>query len=110
MPGSSLARGNLLYQKLFAGNLSPAPVSVAAATTAEQSFTVQGVQLGDYVNCQCAGVQTAGLSIANVRVTGANTIAIAFNNSTAGALVPVAGPYGFVWGRPESLPLPTDAT
>lgn len=108
MPGTSIPRGNILYTKQFATVLTPA--SVAANTTAEQSFTIQGLQVGDYLNCQCAGAQTAGISVANVRVTGPNTAAIAFNNSTGGALVPASTTYGFIWGRPESLPLPTDAS
>lgn len=108
MPGTTIARGNISAQKIFALSLTPA--SVGAATTAEQTFTVPGVQIGDYVNCQFVGSQTAGISVANVRVTAANTIAIAFNNSTAGSLTPAAGVYGFVMGRPEFLPVPTDAT
>jgi len=95
---------------VFAATLGPtAPASVAAAVTAPQTFTILGVQPGDYINCQCGTAQTAGISVANVRVSAVNTIIVDFNNSTAGALVPVAGPYGFVWGRPEYLPLDTNA-
>lgn len=108
MPGTSIPRGNILYSKQFAAVLTPA--SVGANTTAEQNFTIQGLQVGDYLNCQCAGAQTTGISVANVRVTGANIATIAFNNSTAGSLTPASTTYGFIWGRPESLPLPTDAT
>jgi hypothetical protein len=108
MPGTTLPRGNILYTKQFATVLTPS--SVGANTTAEQNFTIQGLQVGDYLNCQCAGTQTTGISVANVRVTGANTATIAFNNSTGGSLSPASTTYGFIWGRPESLPLPTDAT
>ena len=108
MPGTMIPRGNILYKKQFATTLTPA--SVGANTTAEQSFTIQGIQVGDYLNCQCAGTQTVGISVANVRVTGPNTATLAFNNSTAGALVPAATVYGFIWGRPETLPLPSDAS
>ena len=107
MPGSTIPRGNILYTKQFALTLTPA--SVGANTTAEQNFTIPGLQVGDYLNCQCAGAQTAGISVANVRVTAPNTATIAFNNSTGGSLTPASTTYGFIWGRPESLPLPVDA-
>jgi hypothetical protein len=107
MSGTTLARGNVLAQKIFATTLTPA--SVGAATTAEQNFTIQGLQVGDYLNCQCVGAQTAGISIANVRIIAANTATIAFNNSSAGSLTPAATTYGFIWGRPENLPLDTNA-
>ncbi len=108
MPGSTIPRGNILYSKQFAATLTP--VAVGANTTAEQNFTIQGLQVGDYLNCQCAGVQTAGISVANVRVSAPNTATLAFNNATAGSLTPASTVYGFIWGRPENLPLPTDAT
>ena len=107
MASTTIPRGNVVMQKVFAVALTP--VSVAAATTAEQNFTILGLQPGDYLNCQCGGVQTAGISVANVRVSAVNTATIAFNNSTAGALVPAATTYGFVVGRPENLPLDTNA-
>ena len=110
MTTMNVVRGNIAQTKVFSANLGPtAPVSVAAAVTAPQTFTVLGVKIGDYINCQCATAQTPGISIANVRVSANDTIIVDFNNSTAGGLVPVAGPYGFVWGRPESLPLDSNA-
>lgn len=108
MPGTMIPRGNLVAMKIFTASITPA--SVGAATTAEQNFTIQGLQVGDYLNCQAIAAQTAGISIANVRVSAANTATIAFNNSTAGSLTPISGSYGFVMGRPENLPVPTDAT
>lgn len=107
MGSSTIARGNILSTKVFSTVLTP--VSVAAATTAEQNFAINGIQPGDYINCQCIGAQTAGISVANVRIIAVNTVTIAFNNSTAGALTPAATTYGFVWGRPEQLPLDTNA-
>lgn len=110
MSTTTIVRGNIIQTKVFGAALGPtAPASVAANVTAPQTFTVLGVQPGDYINCQCATAQTPGISIANVRVSAVNTIIVDFNNSTAGGLVPVAGPYGFVWGRPEQLPLDTNA-
>lgn len=103
MSSTTITRGNISQTKVFSTTLTPA--SVAANITAEQNFTIAGLLPGDYLNCQCIGAQTAGISVANVRITAANVATIAFNNSTAGALVPAAVTYGFVWGRPEYLPL-----
>lgn len=104
MPGSTtIARGNILYEKVIAVTLTPA--AVGASQTAEQAFTIPGVQLGDYVNANFNGSQQNGVMISNVRVTGANTVAVQFANVTTVPVTPTAGTYGFIWGRPETLPL-----
>jgi hypothetical protein len=66
------------------------PTSVAPNTTAEQTFTVTGLVSGSpaWVNMQ--GSQP-GLGIAGVRVSGTNTLAITFTNSTAATITPTAG-------------------
>ena len=66
------------------------PASVAAATTAEQLFTVVGLIAGDFVSVNKPSAQ-AGLGIAGIRVAGANSVGITFVNPTAGAIVPTAG-------------------
>lgn len=106
MPGTMIPRGNIVNSVLFSTTLTPA--SVAANTTADQTFTIQGVRPGDYINGQSAVAQTTGVFITNVRVTANDTIAITFANVTAGGVVPVSGVYGFIWGRPEFLPLPAN--
>lgn len=106
MPGTTIPRGNILNSMIFSVILTP--VQVSGATTAEQNFTIQGLKVGDYLACQCAGTQTVGISVANVRVTADNTATLAFNNATAGALTPASTTYGFVWGRGENYPLPTN--
>jgi hypothetical protein len=68
------------------------PASVGANTTAEQTFTVPGLQVGDSLDINKASHQ-AGLSIGNVRVSAANTLAIQFVNTTAGAIVPTSEQY-----------------
>jgi hypothetical protein len=68
------------------------PASVGANTTAEQTFTVTGLQVGDSLDINKASHQ-AGLSIGNVRVSAANTLAIQFVNTTAGAIVPTSEQY-----------------
>ena len=106
MLGSTIARGNILYDSMIQATL--APVSVAGSTAAEQSFTIPGVQVNDFLDINCNVQQTAGIGIGNVRVTAANTIAIEFSNSTAGALTPVTGTYNINVTRAEGQ-MPSNA-
>ncbi len=107
MPGTTICRGNILYNILVGATITP--VSVAANITAEQSFTVNGLQANDGVQVSAQVAQTAGVGIVNARVSAANTLTIAFANFTSGALVPVSGAYAIEVNRPENLPLPTNA-
>ena len=107
MGSTTLARGNIDQEKLF--SISITPVAVAANITAEQSFTVLGISVGDYINIASASAQTAGILIGNVRVSAANTLTVQFANITSGSLTPVAGTYGVIWGSPENLPLDSNA-
>jgi len=68
------------------------PASVAATTAAEQTFTVPGLRVGDFVDVTPPGL-TAGVAPVTSRVSAANTLAITWLNPTAGALVPAAGVY-----------------
>lgn len=70
-------------------SLALSPASVAANTSAEQTFTLNGVQPGDvvYVNKPTA---QAGLAIVGSRASAANQIAITFGNLTASPIVPTA--------------------
>lgn len=65
------------------------PAQVAANTTAEQTFTVTGVAVGDVIFVNKPTAQ-AGLGIAGVRVSAANQIAITFVNATASPITPTA--------------------
>lgn len=107
MPGTTIGRGNVIYDYLCGPTLTP--VSVNANTSAEQNFTVAGLQVGDFVDVALSGLQTAGIGIANARVSAANTLTLLFQNSTAGALTPAAGQYVINVTRPENLPLPPNA-
>jgi hypothetical protein len=66
--------------------------SVAANTTAEQTFTVAGLSTKDiiYVNKPS---NSAGLGIVNCRVSAANTLAITFMNATGSAIDPGSETY-----------------
>jgi hypothetical protein len=65
------------------------PSSVAANTTAEQTFTVTGIVAGTVVWVNSQAPQ-AGLGIVGCRVSGTNSVCITFGNSTAAAITPTA--------------------
>lgn len=71
------------------------PVSIAANTTAEQTFTITGANA--LVAASPVWVNkpsfTSGLGIAGVRVSASNTLAINFCNVTAAAITPPAEAY-----------------
>jgi hypothetical protein len=107
------AVGNVQSIWLLAVALTPA--AVAANTSAEQTFSVNGLQVGDVINVDKPTVQ-AGLGIINCRA-GANTLYIGFSNNTAGSITPTAGEVYAVSvlrpiaqdvtnGLPASLPTP----
>jgi len=68
------------------------PASVAANTTAVQTFTVNGLAVGDSIDVNKPSHQ-AGLSIGNVFVSAANTLQIQYVNTTAGAITPASEQY-----------------
>lgn len=79
--------------KFFTSAINPA--SVAANTTAEQTFTVAGLTT-DMAIVVNKPTLTAGLGICGARVSAADTLAITFNNPTAGALDPGSETYNIV--------------
>lgn len=66
---------------------SLAPVSVAANTTAEQTFTVTGL-LANTVAWVNKPTVTTGLGIAGVRISAVNTLAINYINVSSAAITP----------------------
>lgn len=82
IPGTPLTR-----IAVYTPALSPA--AVAANTTAEQTFTVTGLDVTDTVSVNKPTAQ-AGLGIVGARVSAANTLAITFSNNTAAAITPTA--------------------
>lgn len=63
------------------------PTAVAANTTAEQTFTVTGLET-DAAVIVSKPAHTTGLSVGNARVSAQNTLALTFANVTAGAIDP----------------------
>lgn len=87
--------GGTLMTKIVAYAAVIDPASVAAATTAEQLFTVTGIATTDKLFINKPTV-TAGLGIANVRASATNQIGITFVNATAGAIDAVSETYTII--------------
>jgi len=105
MADTTVVRGNIAGSYLLGPTLSP--TSVANATTAEQTFTVKGLLVGDYVNVTKPTTQ-AGLGLVNSRVSAADTLAITFANTTAATITPTASEiYTVAVDRPTNTTLPT---
>ena len=85
--GNILAEGNTDKLKLISVTLSPALIILN--TTAEQTFTVPGLAVGDWVYVNKPTAQ-AGLGIVGCRVTAANTLGITFSNNTGASITPTA--------------------
>lgn len=81
--------GSTTITAMYHLNATLSPAQVAANTTAEQTFTVTGVAVGDVIFVNKPTAQ-AGLGIAGVRVSAANQIAITFVNATASPITPTA--------------------
>ena len=109
MPGTMLSRGNLVMSYLIGPSLTP--TAVAVSTSTEQLFTISGLLPGDEVGAVgFSSTQTAGIGIANTRVSAANTLAIQFSNNSAATATPAAGQYVIEINRPEvgAAALPTN--
>lgn len=96
-PTANLTYDQVIYRLAPAGPLvnysqSLAPVSVAANTTAEQTFTVTGLVASSPVWVNKPS-WTNGLGIVGVRVSALNTLAINYLNNTAAAIVPPTETY-----------------
>lgn len=91
--------GNAQGCFLLAATLTPA--QVATITTAEQSFTVPTLKVGDIVFVTSPS-HVAGVALANARVSAADTLALTFVNPTAGGVTPAAGSYKIAVFRPEN--------
>lgn len=93
--------GNM--QSMGVASLTLSPASVAANTTAEQTFTMPGLLATDVIINVNKPTAQAGLGIVGMRVAGANSLALTFSNNTASPIVPTASQvYLVTWGRPDS--------
>lgn len=74
----------------LASSQTLSPASLAALATIENTLTVTGAAVGDIVVASPRTGLQSGLANAWNRVSAANTIKIAIQNCTAGALVPTS--------------------
>ena len=89
-----IATGNV--QSTFILSVSLTPVAVAANSTVEQSFTINGLlsaidQVSDL--SYTGGAWSINLSPANYRISANNTLTVSYTNPTAGSLTPPSGTY-----------------
>jgi hypothetical protein len=98
---TTVPTGNIVGNWLLSVTLSPAIVTINY--TAEQTFTVAGLNLGDFVDVAKPTLQP-GLGIVNSRVSALNTLAIAFINATTATITPTANEvYAVSVTRPGNL-------
>ena len=76
------------------------PAATGATTTLEQTFTVAGLQIGDIISITPQFAITTLVTLENARVSANNTLALAFNNSTAGGLTYPSGVFAIEVNRP----------
>jgi hypothetical protein len=98
----SYVLGNLVAQSVVVVSITPA--ATVSITSVEQTFTVNGLRVGDVISgISSIAAQTAGIAVGSARVTAADTLGIMFSNPTAGDLTAVAGNYQFIVSRPDSV-------
>lgn len=88
---------DLALIKIYTATINPA--AVGAATSAEQTFTVTGLAVGD-IPVVVKPTGTAGVGIVGARVSAANTLALTFMNATAGSVDPASETYTILAFRP----------
>jgi hypothetical protein len=89
-----IATGNV--QSTFILSVSLTPVAVAANSTVEQSFTINGLSSAtDQVSdvSYIGGAWSVNVSLANYRVSANNTLTVSYSNPTGGSVTPPSGTY-----------------
>jgi hypothetical protein len=98
---TTLPRGNIIGNWVLGVALTPG--AIGATTTSEQTFTIMGLQLGDFIDAAKPTTQ-AGIALGNARVSALNTLALEFTNVSSGTLTPTAAEvYAIGVTRPENL-------
>jgi len=102
----NLTWGNVTNTFVLKVNLTP--TSLTTGVAAQQTFTVNGLQLGDQISdVSLQGAWTVAVSITNFWVSANNTLAVSFANTTAGTLTPPSGTYYIEVNRPDLQNLPS---
>lgn len=107
-PNAQSIFANVQQIGVITQTITPGSVGAANASGTQQTFTVTGVLPGDAVFVSPAPTGNA-TTVGDAFVTAANTVAIQFNNPTAGALTPGAGAYLITVVRPMPLQAPLTA-
>ncbi|MDQ3003180.1 MAG: hypothetical protein M3Y08_18205 [Fibrobacterota bacterium] len=92
--------GNVIAMIGFSITINPA--AVATITTAEQSFTVPGLRVNDWVYLS-KPTNTAGVGVVNCRVSAADTLAVTFVNPTAASVDAASETYQGLMVRFDAL-------
>ena len=79
------------------------PISVAANTTAEQTFSVAGIPAAAVAVMLNKPTITPGIIIGGVRANGANILAITYGNQTSAAIIPPAEVYTVAYSPNAAL-------
>jgi hypothetical protein len=95
MTTSMVVGGGTAITKMRVFSTLLTSASVAANTTAEQTFAVAGLTTADKVFVNKPAAQ-AGLGIVGQRVSAADTLAITYANVTGGSITPTAETYQIV--------------
>lgn len=90
--------GNVLAMGIVDVTIDPA--SVATITTAEQTFPVPGLRVGDMVFVN-KPTNTTGLGISGSRVSADDTLALSFVNPTAAGVNAASEIYKVLYIRPD---------
>lgn len=93
---------NLQQVGVITQTITPGAVGAANASGTQQTFAVPGVLPGDVIVVSPVATGNA-TTVGAAFVTAAGTIAIQFNNPTAGGLTPAAGAYLIAVFRPMPL-------
>lgn len=97
---SMIPYGNCQKLNILTVVLSPA--QVAANTSAEQTFTLPGVKIGDSVLTVNKPTAQAGLVIGGYRISANDQVAITFGNLTGSPITPTASQsYLIAVARPD---------
>jgi hypothetical protein len=84
MPATRLATGNPLFDTLIYIPAVAVP-NLPASSTAQQTVTIQGINLGDLFSWNQQS-NVAGVAIENIQATGPNTTVWTWSNATVGAI------------------------
>lgn len=96
---SNILTGNITEMGIITVTYDAA--SQAANDTDEDTVTVSGLKIGDYV-ALAAPAHEDGIGLCDCRVTADDTLSITWVNSTAGAVDRASADFLLFWARPDA--------